>query len=818
MRHLVPVVLAFLVPLPELHAQTAVIEGKIVDQSEKQPLEFATVALHRSADSTLVGGVVSDADGHFRLEKLSAGRYYLAIGFLGYDSRKVAGVNLAADQQLNLGTVPLSAGQQLLDELIVRGEKATSYHKIDKQVYNAARFGSSQGGTATDVLRNLPSVAVNGEGEVTVRGSGGFTVLIDGKPVQSDATTILSQLPANSIENVEVITAPSSKYDPDGKAGILNITTKKGTTNGLYLVTNAQVGLPSVETYGNAARPRRFGGDFTANYRKDRWDLSLGANYKRDDIAGYRDGEAETDGGSVRTTFPSLGERSYRNYTYALRATAAYQINPRHSVAAGFYGGKRTQYRRADLLYRQRRADAGTGAPIDALDFFNKNLRERKSDFAIANLDYTRRFADRSTLTLSGLYEKTQLGGPTDNRNVKPADESQLINRSLMEEDNPLDGFRFKADYVRPVGKQGRLEAGYQYRYLLHRGEFRYLELDLGTGAWLVRPDLSNAIRLTRHIHSGYGQYADRVGKLNYSAGLRLEYTDRVLNDASTPAPYVFERWNLFPSVNLLYDLGRSYQLKAGYSRRITHTTTNEMNPFPARRHSEVLEVGDPTLLPEYTDAAELGGIKSFGNGSLFANFYHRGTRHVINRVNSVYSDTILNRTYTNAGQATAWGLELGTDLKLTKWWNWYAGGNAYRYAIEGAVFNREVNRRGFNYSFNVNTTFRLRPTLSLQGSVNYLSRTVTAQGEDSRLLLPAATLRKILLDGRASLSLQWANIDLGWLGSNQQRIATRGDGFYSSTNYIQEVDIFRINFSYQLNKLARKVKFTESEFGEKEF
>ncbi len=274
----------------------------------------------------------------------------------------------------------------------------------------------------------------------------------------------------------------------------------------------------------------------------------------------------------------------------------------------------------------------------------------------------------------------------------------------------------------------------------------------------------------------------------------------------------------MFPSANLSYAWTESLKLKAGYSRRIAHTTSNMMNPFPARRHSEVFEIGDPELLPEYIDGTEIGVIKDFGDNSFFLNIYHKRTRNVINRVNTVYNDTILYRTYTNAGTANAFGGEAGVDLKPAKWWTFYAGVNIYNYRISGNVYNSPVNTSGVNYSVNANTAFSIRPSLSLQVTVNYTSRTVTAQGEDSRFLIPSITLKKTILQGRGDLNLQWQNIDLGLFDANQQRITTQGDGFFTSTNYIYEVDVIRLNFAYTFNKLAKKINFAESEFGEKEF
>jgi len=799
-------------------AQTASVEGKVVEDGAQHALEFSAVSLYRTQDSTLVDGTLSDREGNFVMRNVKEGDYYLTVQFLGYRIKKVSGVHLTRDERYQAGAIGLVADAGLLKEIAVSAERAAVYHQVDKQVYTASQFQASQGGNAVEVLRNLPALTVNSEGDIALRGTTGFIVLLDGKAMQADPLVVLNQLPANILESIEIITTPSSKYDPDGKAGIINITTKKGATDGYYVLANAQVGTPSVSDYGNVKRPKRFGGDITANIRKDKWNISLSGNYKRDDIAGYRDGEAKSFLNNVYTTFPSQGERSYHSYSYGVKGSVGYQFDKRNALEAGFYAGKKSQFRTANLDYHQQRFDMATGDLINSLDYFNKNLRERKGDFVVTNLDYSHVFANAATISFSGLYEKTILGGPTRNTDVDPEDPSRLYNDADMQEDNPLDGVRLKADLVLPVGKKGKFEGGYQYRYLLHKGNFVYSQLNTETNHWFVRNDLSNAITLTRHIHSWYGQYGGEWGKLSFTGGLRLEYVDRKLKDDDVSDPYVFERLNLFPSANASYALRQGYRIKAGYSRRISHTTSSMMNPFPARRHSETLEIGDPKLLPEYIDVVEVGGVKDFDKGSAFANLYYRLTKNVINRVNTPYNDTILTRTYTNAGDAKAFGLEAGVDWKITSWWSWFAGGNVYTYNIKGSVFQTGVNTSSVNYSVNANTSFRIVPSLTLQLTVNYTSRTVTAQGIDSRFLIPTATLKKTLLDGQASLSLQWQNIDLGLLPTNEQRITTQGDGFYSATNYIQEVDILRVNFACQLNKIGKKLKFAESEFGEREF
>jgi outer membrane receptor protein involved in Fe transport len=280
----------------------------------------------------------------------------------------------------------------------------------------------------------------------------------------------------------------------------------------------------------------------------------------------------------------------------------------------------------------------------------------------------------------------------------------------------------------------------------------------------------------------------------------------------------------LYPSANLVYDLSDNLQLKAAYSKRVERTTTFKMNPFPEREHSETFEQGDAGLLPEFIDLVELGIVKDFGDNSVFLNAYFRNVQNLINRVNTVYNDSILNRIYSNVGRGRTFGWEGGADLNPWPWWQLYAGGNLYYYDIKGFFADQPIHTSSWVYSINVNTTFKITPTLNIQWTLNYISDQNTAQGEDSRFLSPNLTVQKTFLDKRLNATVQWLNMDMGLLSSNEQRITTwgtnslRNEEFYTTTNYIYEVDVIMLNLSYRINQPAKKMKFIQSEFGEKEF
>ncbi|AKQ46174.1 TonB-dependent receptor [Rufibacter radiotolerans] len=816
MKRILTLLLVF-VSVLQVVAQSGSIGGQALSKIDSKPIDFATVTLLNAANSKVITGAMTDAQGKFLLNKLAPGTYHVQVQFLGFEVCKVQNISLSRGQDLKLPTILLAPSQMLLQEITVTGEKAAVYHQIDKQVYSAAQFQTATGGTGVDVLKNLPSISVDAQGQINMRGSTGFTVFLNGKPVQSDAAALLSQIPANAIENVEVVTAPSAKYDPDGKAGIINITTKKGADNGYSVLVNMQGGLPSIEPYGNAESAKRYGGDATVSFRKDKWDVSVGGSYVRNDIAGRRVGDVNTTIGNRRTSFPSVDERSFDKYNRSLRATVIFALDERNTFQTGFYYGNRTEYRLADINYNNTTTNASTKEVIGRSQYFNSNLVKKSGDFSIANLDYTHKFRNSATLSLSGLVERDKLSGYTKNLNLHSQDVRDTLQYTENTNERPLNGLRLRTDFATKLGA-GKLESGYQYRHHNDDGQFVYKQKDQGASNYVFYPEFSGNVNLTNEIHSVYTQYSGKVAKLEYAAGLRYEYAARDFTIRENT--YELNLSNFFPSANVFYSLNDNWKAKAGYSRRVQRSSSFELNPLPEREHSETLEQGDPELLPEFVNLSEAGLVRNFEKGSVFATFYHQDIKNVINRVNNVYADTVLGRIYTNAGRASRLGLEVGFDYKPTHWWKFYLGGNVYDYNIKGSLFDNTVtvNNGSLVYSINANSSFNLSSTTTLQGTFNYLSERATAQGEDSRFYNPSLALRKTFLDGKLAATLQWQNIDMGLLNSNEQRITTRGRDFYTTTNYIYEVDVIMLNLSFNLNKLGKKVKFTESEFGEKEF
>ena len=796
------------------------ITGTVMNKYTNAPIEYATVIL--KGDDKILEGTISKPDGSFILPISANGNFIIEVSFLGYQTIVRDNISVQKNTPLDLGAISLQTTQNLLSEVVVDTQRSAIQNKIDRQVYSASEFSIAKGGTGMDIIRNLPSITINSLGEINFRGSSGLVVLVNNKPVQSDINSLLNQIPANSIKNIEIITAPSAQYDAEGKAGIINILTLKNTLQGDYFQVNTLLGAPSIEDYENAHPARRYGVDITYNTVGEKWNFSSGLSFQRNDLSGRREGDVYTIIQDKYTRFPSDGERSFDEINYSGRLTADYQPSDKDIFSLGLYVGKRTKERTADIVYYNNYAITDK---IDyQFQYYNKNLRIRKSDFVLGSLDYDHSFENSAQLNTSILYEYTLLGGPTTNRNLGHPDNTIIYQDEYNTNENPLFGMRINLDYTFKPLSIGNLKIGYQYRNLDHTGDFIYQRKNNESLLFELVPEFSSEVNLKRSIHSSYFQYDISFEKWNFAAGLRIENMDRnlSLNDKTgqLDESFTMNFTKLFPSASIHYQLKENLSINMAYSKRIERTTTFKMNPFPEREHSETLEQGDPNLHPELIDQVEFGINKKTKKGnSRFFRIYYRSVKDLINRVNTVYNDTILNRIYSNVGNAKVIGRENGGEYNLGKKLKIFYSTSFYYYIIKGSFDDHIINTDDYVYSLNLNSTYNFSNSSFVQLNFNYLSNKITAQGKDSEYYSPNLILVRRFWDNQLTVSLQWKNIDMGLMNSNEQRITTQREGdFYTTTNYVYEVDMILLSLSYNFKNRKNTTKFIESEFGKREF
>lgn len=790
-------------------AQKVALSGQVLDKATNQPIEYANVSVWKK-DSVLITGTVTDPQGRFRFNDLVGEEVQIRIQFIGYETVKMRPKLGANQKELRLSPILLASTNNTLNEITVRGEKAVSSVQIDKQVFNTKQFQNAANGTGLDLMQRLPSVTVNTEGTISLRGNTGFILLIDGKPSTRTPADVLAQMPANLIESVEVITSPSAKYDADGKAGIINIITKKDAQSGTSTTGNLMFG---------GANPLRFGGDLMMSYTAKKWNVYAAGDYRRFDIEGFRVGEVRTIFRDTLTYLPSQGIRNYKDHQYSFRAGGSYTPRAVDVFNWAVYAGEKQTDRTANLHYDEFIQTAkplslyggSFGKPYS--EFFNQNLFVRSGTFRTANVDYTHSFQNKSRLTFLGLYEYSVLGGPLNNYDTAEG-ANTVVMHERSNEVSPLTAWRWQADYSLPLSNKRKVELGYQFRSVQHGGDFTFERLNLTTNRWETDLNFTDEMDLRQQIHAAYGQFSGEKNRFSYSLGLRAEYMDRRLTHRLGNQPFEYQKLNLFPTAQGLWKLDNDRTLRLAYSRRIDRPTTKLMSPFKNHRHAETIELGDPNLRPEIADVLELSFVKAWNQVTFTGTAYVNYLTDKVFRVNDIYSRTILWRTYTNAGTATSAGAEFSAEVKPVRWWRFYVSGNLYQFNVRGEFNGISARQNSFNYNFNGNTTIDLSARLRFQWDASYLSRTVTSQGIDSELLLSNAGLKYSLWNNRGTLGLQLQNV----FNTNIQTIMNREANFYSSTDYRKWDRVLQLSLGFRLNDTGRKVKTTKTDYGEKDF
>lgn len=797
---------------PAIFAQNIDLQGRVLDKETRKPIAFATIGLF-SRDTTPLGGAMADENGFFNFKAtVSPTNSLIKVQFLGYETAWIM-----PDISLSLGgssfalpDILLVASAQWLREVQVNAEKNTASMLLDKKVINADKFQTAANGTALDLLQKMPAVSLNAEGNISLRGDENILVLVNGKPSNRKASDILAQIPANQIEQVEISTNPSAQYDAEGKAGMINIILKKNAQIGWNLTANGMFG---------GTNPARYGGDLSAAYNGGKWSAFVSADARQFNMDGYRDGQIRILKDDTLSSLPSQGVRPLRDKQYALRAGGSYAPNDKQVFNFGYYRGYKQSDRTANIHYRDyiktgndlNLFDPEFGEPIRR--FYNQNLFVRSGEFNSVSLDYTQSMRGKQKLILLGFYEHSVLGGPLSNREEEETT-GDLILVERTEESSPLNGWRWQADYTLPLAQGQKLEMGYQWRGLRHQGDFVYERLNLASGVYEKTPEYNDRLDLKQQVNAAYAQFSGERESFSWNAGLRTEYTDRSLSHSLETRDYRYKKWHLFPTAQSLWMLDNKQKLRIGFSRRIDRPTNRYLAPVRNHRHAEVEEIGNPELLPEIGNLAEVAYGKNWDKISLNVTGYFNYVENKIFKINRSYSRTTLIRTFANAGRTTSTGVDISAEWGIARWWRFFVAGNIYDFHISGETDGLTINRRSLNATLSANTTFTLVRKLKLQWDASYVSRTVTSQGEDTDLFLSGVALRYTFWQDRLTVGVQMQNV----FNTNIQTITIEGPGAYSSTEYTKYDRALLLSVGYRLNDKAKKGKSQKTEYGEKDF
>jgi hypothetical protein len=775
---------------------TITISGKVVDTRTNQPLEYATIII-KNTETEKVSGGITDLNGEFSIE-LPKATYQISIAFISFESQKFPKEKIISNKFL--GIIKLAEATNGLNEIVIVAEKTTVDIRLDKKIFNIGKDLSIRGGNASDVLGNVPSVQVDVEGNVSLRGNENVTILIDGRPsalVGMNGADALRQIPAEAIEKVEVITSPSARYDAEGTAGILNIILRKNKLVGFNGSLQLDLGIPE-----------RVGTAFNANWRTEKWNFFTNTGFRYNATPG----NAFSDSDFLSSTAQNarvLESRKFGRLSRSLFTSfgAEYYLTPNSSVIGNivFNRGNDDDVNTNDI---KRFNSEGV---INEATFRTESEGEDEN-----RIQYTVDYVNNFNKNGRKLSISSQYSTEAENilNNITEVDTSLNLLNDLEQviEDQDENSGLFQVDYVHPVGENIQYEAGYRGNYRdIFNSFFLAERQDFENNGPLV-PDagLNNSFNYEEFVNAAYFQYGQKFNKISLLAGVRYEYTSIEISQQTATTKDNRSYGNLFPTVNLGFEFKDGENITLGYNRRIRRPRGRSLNPFPSRSSESNIYSGNVALNPVITDALDLGYLKRWDKFTLSTSLYYNISNDNWERIQedtgmlTDNGDPITRRFPINLSTEERVGLELTLNYRPIKAWNINSDFNLYNVTSTGDYTNLTTNVIQ-NFDFE-NTSFfiRLNQKISLPGktdlqiNTNYRGPSQNAQTKSKGVFSMNLAASKDLFDERASLSLNFSDV----FNSRISQRTTILPNFLEQYSEFQWRDPqIRISFVYRFNQ-----------------
>ncbi len=790
-------------PLPRGNGK---VSGILIDSTTRKPVEFATIALLDPNTNKPLDGTTSDDKGKFSLNKLPAGVFRLEYSFIGYKNRRTGLITIEKGTDLDLGPVMMQADVRTLSEVNVVGQAAMIEEKVDRLVYNADKDILAKGGDATDIMRKVPMLSVDLDGNVSLRGSSNVRVLINNKPstiMASSVADALKQIPADMIKTVEVITSPSAKYDAEGSAGIINIITKKTTLQGATLDVNG----------GAGNRGANLG--LSGNYRTGKMGFSL-SGYGRAEynVRGTfaNDQTTTSTNGTVRTlqTASTLNQRLFGSYQLGWD----YDIDKRTSLTASVRYGARNGNNTQNNLLTQ------TFLPLAPLPLSSQRNVDTKdlSGTVDANLTYTKIFKPQQELSILGLYSRNNRTNDFVADILSGTDFQTIAARQKNLNDSYNQESTIQLDYQTPIRKNQLLEFGGKGIMRQVNSNFSYLTATGATGPFVTdnsRP--ANTLNYDQEIAATYLSYTlTTKNKYTLKAGARYEYTfinARFTNESNGPDRTIPNYGNLVPSLNLSKNLGGGRIIKLAYNRRLQRPGIQFLNPNLITANPTNISVGNPYLAPELTDNVEFGTSANIKGIYLNASLFARRTNNEITAVRDVTTQLVgdpanpvqqqvIRTSYQNIGRQDAYGLNLFGNGTLFSRWQLGGGIDVYHVNLTNGGTNPiyAASNNGWIVAGRIMTSLSLKNGWGFQGFGGIRGRDVQLQGYQTARYFYNLGVKKDFNEKRGSLGLSAENfLNHPFVQTTELRSPVLTQ---NSVNSFYNAGV-RLTFSYKIGKMS---------------
>ncbi len=772
--------------LQGVRSKTGVVKGVIKSEQAKLIVKYANAALLSAKDSSLVSGAVADENGVFVMKDIPYGNYFLLIDFIGFYKKTIPNVKLYPKQKVyDAGVVFLKEASENIDEVVVNAERNIVEYKIDRKIINISKNINAAGGTVVDALENAPSIQVDINGNVSMRGSSNFRVLIDGKPSLLEANDALKQIPASAVENVEIITNPSVKFDPDGTTGIINIIMKKSHKSGFSGIVNASIGLRD-----------KYSADFLFNYKAKKTGVYFGADFGNYWNYGTATSLRETFLNDTTDYLESNSDNTRFRKNYSVKGGIDFYLNEKNTLSfSGKYGFFGFGFGHTDKRHHY-------SAPTlqDAYMINGSNFEIEGNRYSGA-FDYKHNFVQKGhEINFSAEYSLST--GGNENR-IRQSESDKNFSLSLNDkayktfQDRARNRYVFKLDYSYPFNEKSKVEAGLQSRILDASGNYSYA--DSINGHFVENDVFSNEMTFKRNIYSAYATYSGVIAGFAYMAGLRGEYTDRLIHQITTGKEYPVLRPDFFPSLHISKEIRKTDQVQVSYSRRVNRPRHWYMNPFPGFSDEFSVRQGNPALLPEYVDSYELSYNKRINTSYLNFAVYYRQTNNAFQRIKTLLDDGKILHTFMNTDKEFAAGSELSGNFRFFKWWMLYANINAYYFKIETDGIT--AGKNSFNYDARLNSTFLLGKNSRLQLSWFYNSPTVTSQGRREAFNFGSVSFKQEFFKKKLSVVLRVKDV----LRTGKYVSLSEEQNFSLYSERRSESPVFMLSLSYKINNYKQK-------------
>ena len=778
------------------------ITGNIIDSNTKEPLEYATVVLNNEETKQLSGGI-TDEKGNFTI-KIIPGTYDISFEFISFKTIKIS--KKIINSSLNFGTIKLSEDSDKLDEIVIIAEKSTVEIRLDKRIYNVGKDMTVKGGSASDVLDNVPSVDVDVEGNVSLRGNENVRILIDGKPsalVGLSGSDALRQLPADAIERVEVVTSPSARYDAEGTAGILNIILRKGVATGLNGSLNTTIGDPT--QYRIASN---------INFRTKKINFFTNLGYRNSSSPGnFLTNLSTFENESVNSLRIEDRDFERKRNGYNINLGLEYFLSNESSITGTYF------YRDSD----------NKNLSTNAIQVFDVNNILEYSDVRVQDedeIDETSQISLNYTNNINNSGHKLTIDFQySDSKEIETA----FIDDSLASENNITaensKSTLIQSDYVLPIGEHMQFELGY-------RGDFQ----DLNSNFLVNRiPELdfnpSNNLTFKQNVNAIYSQFGNKINKFSYLLGLRTEITDVKVRLTNTNENFDYRYTEVFPTINFGLERTDNQSFTLGYSRRLRRPRYWYLNPFESRNSQNVIYKGNPGLIPTFTNSFDLGFLQKIGKLTLNSSIYFQ---HSVNAIQRVSRDEIrlldgVNQVITirepiNLASEDRYGFELTANYNPSKKVRLSGSFNVFQQESKGLYeYNKftinetsgaiismpetqdlgNINNSWFS---RFNATFTLPWKIQMQNRLSYRGPRYTAQSESKGMFSANIALSKDVLSEKGTLVLNVSDV----FNSRRWRSTNFNPNKENPTSINNQESQWRVrqvslNFTYRFNQKKKQ-------------